>query len=91
MNTTIGRVRFSDVTGQKLIAVSDVALDLSVGELLDGILPRMQLPSRDSSGRALEWSARLSRDGRHLNRSELAGDALRDDDEVQIAPNIDAG
>ena len=92
MPTTIGRVRFNDVSGGKPIAVSDVAIAITIGELLDeAVIPQMHLLDRDSSGRALEWSPRLQREGRTLHRSETVGEALQEDDEVVLAPNVDAG
>ena len=88
---TINRILFSDVNGQKRVAVSDVAIDINLGELLDGVMPRMSLQQHDSGGRPLEWSARLAREGRTIFRSEVVGEALRDDDELILAPNVDAG
>jgi hypothetical protein len=42
-------------------------------------------------GRPLDYSARLDREGRHLNSSEIVGDALKEGDEIVLTPNIDAG
>lgn len=91
MNQTINRILFSDVNGQKKVAVSDVAIDINLGELLDGVMPRLNLQQHDSSGRPLEWSARLSREGRTVFRNEIVGQTLADDDEIVLAPNVEAG
>ena len=84
------RLRAADTTGQKLVAVSDIALDCTIGELTDGLLKRMALQSKDSSGRALEYTALLPREGRHLRRSETV-ESLQEDDEIVLTPSIDAG
>lgn len=84
-------VRASDVTGQRQVNVGDVRSDTTVGELLDGLVPRMQLPRTDSGGQPLTYHVRLDREGRHLNRAERVGDALSPDDKLTIQPRIDAG
>ena len=84
------RLRAADTTGQKLVAVSDISIDLTIGELVDRLLPAMQLQRRDSSGRPLEFEALLPREGRHLHRSETVA-VLEEDDEIVLTPNVDAG
>ena len=84
-------IRASDVTHQNQVAVDDLPIDMTVGQAVDGLVPRMQLPRTDSTGRPLTYHARLEREGRHLNRSELVGDALQPNDRVVLQPNIDAG
>ncbi|MEQ1850309.1 MAG: hypothetical protein ABMA01_01830 [Chthoniobacteraceae bacterium] len=91
MKQTINRILFSKVNGEQPVAVSDVAIDINLGELLDAVVPRMNLQKHDSSGRPLEWSARLSREGRTVFRNEVVGETLRDEDELVLAPNVDAG
>jgi hypothetical protein len=88
--TTVG-LRASDVTGQKRVRASAVPGDLTVGELVQGLIERMQLAPNDADGRPLDYQARLEREGRHLLASETVADALRDDDELVITPSIDAG
>ena len=84
-------IRASDVTGQRQVNVGDVRSDTTVGELLDGLVPRMQLPRINSSGEPLVYEIRHDREGRHLNRAERVGDALSPDDKLTIQPRIDAG
>lgn len=92
INRTINRLIFSDITGQKRVALRDIATDVNLGELLDGLMPRMRLQQQDSSGRPLEWSARLLREGRTLFRSEIVGEIVSDEDEeIVLVPNVDAG
>lgn len=84
-------IRVSDVTGQKLVDVKDVPADATIGELVEGLLPRMNMPRNDNGGRTLTYQARLDRDGRHLHSSEVVGDALMPNDRVVLQPEINAG
>lgn len=88
--TTLHRLRASDVSQQRSMQFSDIALDVSVGELIEEIVAKMQLPSHDSTGRPLEYQARLDREGRHLHRSERV-EVLHEDDALVLHPNVDAG
>lgn len=90
MTTTL-EILAEDVTGQKAVNARNVPIDSTVGEMLDGLVPQMQLPRKDRSGRPLAYHARLEREGRHLHRSERVGDALRDADRVVVQPDINAG
>jgi hypothetical protein len=42
-------------------------------------------------GQPIVYTARLNREGRQLNASERVGDALVEQDEIVLAPSIDAG
>lgn len=88
--TAIG-FEVSDVTGQKRMNVNNLAPDASVGELINGVLGRMNLPPNDVEGRPLTYHARLDREGRHLHVSERVSDALQPGDRLVLQPNIDAG
>src|SRR4051812_25725676 len=83
-------IRASDVTGQRVVRMNDVEGATTVGELVDRLIPGMGPPS-EVDGRPLSYSARLDREGRHLNASEDVSEALREDDQLVISPNIDAG
>jgi len=80
-----------DVSRQKLVRVDDVPPDATVGELIEGLLDRMNLPQHDADGRPLNYHARLEREGRHLHASEFVNDVLRTGDELVLQPNIQAG
>lgn len=82
-------VRATDVTGQRSVRLRDVT-DQTIGELVDKLLPVMGLPAA-VDGRALSYTARLEREGRHLHASERLDEVLQDEDEVVVSPNIDAG
>ncbi len=84
-------IRVSDVTGQKVVDVRDVPSDATIGEMIDGLLPRMNMPRNDSGGRLLAYQARLDREARHLHASEVVGDALQAHDRVVLQPEINAG
>jgi hypothetical protein len=84
-------LRVSDVTGQKVVDVNDVPTDATIGELIDGLLPRMSMPQNDHGGRLLAYQARLERDSRHLHASEIVGDALQPHDRIVLQPEINAG
>jgi len=81
----------SDVSGQKAAEARGVPTDSTVGELIHGLLNRMNLPRNDVGGRPLTYHARLEREGRHLHASEQIGDALQDKDRLVLQPNVDAG
>lgn len=85
-------LRVSDVTGQKLMRVRIPAGDkeTTVNELIENMRGRMQL-QKEANGRALTYSARLEREGRHLQGSERVADAVREDDLLVLSPSIDAG
>ncbi len=80
-----------DVTGQRRVRARDIPGDFSVAEMVDGLLPRMQLNRLDQSGSPILFEARLEREGRHLNRAEVVGDVLQNEDEVVLHPRIMAG
>ena len=81
----------SDVTGQKVLAVSNVADEATIGELIQELLVRMRLPSNDAAGRPLSYHARLDREGRHLQGAERVRESLKPGDRIVLQPNVDAG
>ena len=84
-------LRVADVTGQKLVRVRIPVdeRDLTIDEVIAGLLPRMQLPTQ-ANGRALTYAATLEREGRQLLGSDHPS-ALREDDLLVLAPSITAG
>lgn len=85
------KLHVQDVTGQKEKMVSDLKADATVGQLIDGLLARMKLPENDSQGRPISYFGRLEREGRHLHRTEILGDAVQTDDRITLLPNVEAG
>ncbi len=81
----------SDITGQKVLAVSNVADEATIGELIQELLVRMRLPSNDAAGRPLSYHARLDREGRHLQGAERVRESLKPGDRIVLQPNVDAG
>ena len=84
-------LRVSDVSGQKSVRAPSVPTSYTIGDLVRRLIAKMGLVHNDSLGRPLAYHARLEREGRHLHSSELVADALRDDDELVLSPDIDAG
>lgn len=84
-------LRARDVTGQKAVKIDGVRRETSVLELVEDLVPRMNLSPNDTNGRPLTYHARLEREGRHLHASEIIGEVLQEDDELVLQPNIDAG
>jgi len=80
-----------DATGQRTFAVRELPVDTTVHELVRGLVARMGLPAQDSAGAPQSFHAFLERDGRHLQASEIVGDALRDADEIVLHPDVQAG
>lgn len=83
----------TDVTGQTVvnIGIDPGDREMSVGELLDTLVPRMRLPRLGNGGRSLTYHARLEREGRHLHTTEVVGEALQSRDRIMIQPTIEAG
>ena len=84
-------LEISDVSGQKVFSVSNAPATNTVGELVHEMIGKMNLPRNDASGAPLNYQARSEREGRHLNASEVIGDALKSGDRLTLQPNIDAG
>jgi hypothetical protein len=80
-----------DASGQRKYAVRNVRSDTTVQELIRGLVPRMGLPAEDSTGTPQSFHAYLERDGRHLRSSETIGEILRDEDEIVLHPDVQAG
>ncbi len=81
----------SDVSGQRIAKLRGVQRDSTVGELIDNLLPKMDIPRFDVNGRPLTYRARLDREGRHLHNSEVVEEVLRENDHIVLHPNVDAG
>jgi hypothetical protein len=84
-------IQVTDVSGQRRFSLSALAGDTTVTEMLQSIVGKMGLPRNDQAGRPLLYRARLHREGRHLDGRELVGHSLRENDEVQLHPSVDAG
>jgi hypothetical protein len=84
-------LRVTDITGQKRRRLSLVPPQSTIGEFVRSAVSTMALPEANLEGRPLAYQARLEREGRHVHTSEIVGDVLQDDDEITLAPSIDAG
>ena len=81
----------SDFVGQRRARLSAVPRLSTIGELITSLVPKLELPEVNVEGRPLHYQARLEREQRHVHVSELVGEALQDEDEITLTPNIDAG
>lgn len=88
--TTVA-LRVSDVSGQRSVRAPAVPTSFTIGELVQRLIAKIGLAGTDTQGRPLNYQARLEREGRHLHGAELVGEALAEDDEIVLTPNIDAG
>jgi hypothetical protein len=84
-------IQASDVSGQKVVKVAGIAPDATIGELVQGLVPKMELPTADAEGRPLSYHVRLEREGRHLHATEIVADVLEPEDRIVLQPNIMAG
>jgi hypothetical protein len=84
-------VKFRDFSGQKSFRARGVTTQSRVDELVRGAISEMGLRTHSEQGEAVNYHARLDREGRHLLASERVGQALLDQDELVLHPNIDAG
>lgn len=85
------RFEVSDVSGQKVVTVSQVPEDATVSEVVQEVVVKMRLPPNDAEGRPFSYHMRLDREGRHLLGSEKVADAVQTGDRVVLQPNVDAG
>jgi len=56
-------LEISDVSGQKVFSVANAPAANTVGELINEVLPRMNLPRQNTSGAPLTYHARLGARG----------------------------
>ena len=87
----VPNITAADLSGQKRARSKRVPMDLTIGDLIEELLPKLRLPSQDSSGRALTYHARIDRLGRHAHASEVVGEILVPNDQITLHPNVDAG
>jgi len=80
----------SDASGQRKYAFN-FSPRARIRDLLEALIPKMGLSSKDSSGRPLDYQAFSKRESMHLRASDSVGQTLREGDEIQILPDIQAG
>ena len=84
-------IHVRDVAGQRPYRARGLRGALTVGELIQGLSKKMNLPATDSTGQPNAYHVYLGREARHLHATERVGDALRTDDEIVLQPDIQAG
>ena len=91
MSTASMTVKVRDYTGQKTAEV-EVPADATVGEFIADLRTgALDLPETDPFGQPVVYTARHDGEGRHLNFSEIVGEALRPEDSVTLEPDVRAG
>ena len=88
---TLKNISAADTTGQKFVRLSELPTTFTIGEMTDGLLPRMRLHQVDHQGNPVRYQVHLDRESRHLHSSELVGEALQEDDHVVLHPRVVAG
>ena len=78
-----------DFTGQIRRRARGIPRDATVGDLVGGLTRELHLPSNDSQGRPLSYSARAR--GESLLESDRIGDVLEEDDTLTLTQNVTAG
>jgi hypothetical protein len=81
----------ADVTQQRRFHATDVRGDMSVGEVVRSLLPRLGMAARDRAGKPSTYRLRRDRDGRNLFPSERIGDAVRPGDNLTLTHYVQAG
>ena len=81
----------SDISGQKRVKVQQVSPDLTVGELVTGLVERLRLPRNGQKGQPLSYHALLERERRHLHSTARIGTEAQDQDVLILEHSIDAG
>ncbi len=81
----------SDVTGQRSTRVRGISKDKKIADLVQELLSKLGLATRDRAGNPLAYHARLDHERRRLHGGERVGDVLEDDNEITLLPRIDAG
>ena len=69
-------VNVEDVSGHKRVRAAGISPDMTIAELVQGLIPKMELPGSDPEGRPVAYHVRSDREGRHLHGSEIVGDVL---------------
>ena len=66
--------------------------DRVVGDVVDEILSKLDLPRNDPGGAPIAWSVRSNRTSESLFDTETVGDAgLESGDSITVEPHISAG
>lgn len=81
----------SDATGQKVISAENYPGTDTIGQLIQKMIPKLNLQKNDPSGAPVVYHARSEAQGRSLNASERVLDAVKPHDRLTLRPNVDAG
>lgn len=82
-------VAVEDFTGQIRRRARNIPRDATVGEFIATYTYTLGLPTSDSQGRSVTYSARAH--GESLADSDRVGDVLAEDEVVTLTQNVTAG
>lgn len=80
-----------DVSGQKHFNINNYNRNSTVGDMINGLTKKMGLPTTDAEGNTTVYRAFSKADSKHLDNSEIVGDALKPGDSLVLQPNVNAG
>ena len=91
--TTMTNLSFNvkDNSGQRRYAVRNYRGEATVGELIRGLVERMDLRSEGADGADDVYHAFSGREGRHLRSAEIVGNVIEEGDEITLRPDVQAG
>ncbi|MFQ6103291.1 MAG: EsaB/YukD family protein [Candidatus Glassbacteria bacterium] len=84
-------IKVKDASGQVQRRAS-VPREANVSELVEQLVPQLNLPSNDLDGRPVSYHLRNERTGQELSGTQTVSDAaLREDDTLRLMPEITPG
>jgi hypothetical protein len=81
----------SDVARQRSFRIKKLPKHITIAKFISESVSRMHLNKTKEGDGEHGFQAYLKREGRHLNPTEITGDALRPQDEIILQPDIQAG
>ena len=81
------KVTVTDVSGQ-IRRNAKIPSGTHVSEIIESLLPNLNLPSFDSTGTIISYHIRNDTSGQKLTGSDLAGDVLQENDTMRLMPEI---
>ncbi|MDH3716241.1 MAG: hypothetical protein OET44_20620 [Gammaproteobacteria bacterium] len=84
-------IHVRDVANQRPSKARGLRAELSIGDLVQRLRAKMNLPEVDATGQPHVYHAYLQREARHLHATETVGDVLQTDDEIILQPDVQAG
>jgi len=83
-------IKVTDTTGQ-LERHASVPREAQVAELIDALLPQLNLPANDIDGRPVTYHLRNDRTGQQLVGTQTVSEVIEENDTVRVMPEITPG